>query len=240
MLHIYLSPHLDDAVLSCGGMIHRQTQAGEGVLVVTICAGDPPPGSLSPFAQSLHERWRTPLNATAIRRTEDLAALAVLGAEARHLSVPDSIYRTAPDGSYPYASEQAIFGEVHPAESNLLKTLAQQIRSLEPGRLYVPYGLGHHVDHQLTRQAAEQSGLELVYYEDYPYAEREAVTAGSLEPEVFILGEADLAAKARAIAAYTSQLSSFWPDEQRMDAALRAFARRVGKGVWAERLWRAA
>ena len=56
LTHVYLSPHLDDAVLSCGGMIHRQAQAGERVVVVTVCAGDPPPGPLSDFARSLHER----------------------------------------------------------------------------------------------------------------------------------------------------------------------------------------
>src|SRR5689334_12434287 len=78
--HVYLSPHLDDAALSCGGMIHQQTQAGERVVVVTLCAGGPPAGALSDFAQSLHTRWQTPVEAVAVRRAEDLAALKVLGA----------------------------------------------------------------------------------------------------------------------------------------------------------------
>ncbi|RMD73788.1 MAG: PIG-L family deacetylase, partial [Chloroflexi bacterium] len=34
--HIVLSPHLDDAALSCGGFIARATALGEPVLVVNI------------------------------------------------------------------------------------------------------------------------------------------------------------------------------------------------------------
>ncbi|WP_322493922.1 hypothetical protein [Chloroflexus sp.] len=35
--HIILSPHLDDAALSCGGSIAAAVAADEPVLVVTIC-----------------------------------------------------------------------------------------------------------------------------------------------------------------------------------------------------------
>ena len=52
--HVYLSPHLDDAVLSCGGLIHRQVVAGQRPLVVTIFAGTPPVDvELSDFARFL-------------------------------------------------------------------------------------------------------------------------------------------------------------------------------------------
>ncbi|MEZ4728018.1 MAG: PIG-L family deacetylase [Caldilineaceae bacterium] len=40
---IYLSPHLDDVALSCGGQIFGATRTGQRVLIVTITAGDPPP-----------------------------------------------------------------------------------------------------------------------------------------------------------------------------------------------------
>jgi LmbE family N-acetylglucosaminyl deacetylase len=56
---IYLSPHLDDVVLSCGGLVWEQARQGERVEIWTICAGDPPPIPLSSFAASLHERWQT-------------------------------------------------------------------------------------------------------------------------------------------------------------------------------------
>ena len=72
---LYLSPHLDDAVYSCGGLIYQQTQAGQRVLVMTTCAGLPPSGPLSPFAEALHTRWQvSATNAVTTRRTEDHAA----------------------------------------------------------------------------------------------------------------------------------------------------------------------
>ena len=80
MTWIYLSPHLDDAAFSCGGLIWEQVKAGETVEVWTICAGEPPEGELPPFARSLHDRWGTGGQTVARRRAEDQAACEVLGA----------------------------------------------------------------------------------------------------------------------------------------------------------------
>src|SRR6185295_15615325 len=56
--HIYLSPHLDDAALSCGGAIARHANAGARVLVVTICTAAPPSdGPFSDFANEVHQGW---------------------------------------------------------------------------------------------------------------------------------------------------------------------------------------
>ena len=262
LIHVYLSPHLDDAVLSCGGMIHRQTQAGERVVVVTVCAGDPPPGPLSALAQTLHERWQTPPGeAVAARRAEDLAALSVLGAQAVHLDVLDCIYRTDPEtGRHLYGAETSLFGNVHPSEPTLVRRIATQISALLSGfgrrHFHVPLGLAHHVDHQVTRQAAEMAQGVYAYFEDYPYAAREVVAPTPLlagtpatpgatpppgrvfSPELVLLSTTNLDAKVRAIAQYVSQISTFWADEAVMAADVRRFAERVGAGNPAERIWR--
>jgi LmbE family N-acetylglucosaminyl deacetylase len=116
-LHVYLSPHLDDAVLSCGGAIHRQVSAGEPVLVITFFAGEPPAEpSLSPFALVQHGYWGNPLRPMDLRRAEDKAALTLLGAEAKHLDFLDAVYRVGVEGEWLYAGEEAIFGEVQPAD----------------------------------------------------------------------------------------------------------------------------
>src|SRR5688500_5967071 len=85
---IYFSPHLDDVALSCGGQIYTATQAGERVLIVTVTAGDPV-APVSTYAASLHSRWKLVTDATQVRREEDLAACAILGADAIHWTVPD-------------------------------------------------------------------------------------------------------------------------------------------------------
>lgn len=248
LTHVYLSPHLDDAVLSCGGMIHRQVQTGERVVVVTVCAGDPPSGLLSEFAQGLHTRWKTPRDAVNARREEDLAALTLLSAEAIHLTVPDCIYRTDPTTGRPlYVSEEALFRQLLAADTALIRRTATKVSSLLQGfrrpRLYAPLAVGQHVDHQLTRQAAEAAGSVYAYFEDYPYAAREtdlshhSLTRG-FSPTVVPLTHANLQAKVRAIAAYSSQISSFWSDLAGMEAAVQHFAEQTGKGVLAETVWR--
>jgi hypothetical protein len=59
-----------------------------------------------------------------------------------------------------------------------------------------------------------------------------------LSAEIVRLAEADLQAKRRAVAAYTSQLSTFWESAAAMEASLAEYAARVGAGAWAERFWR--
>jgi len=253
--HVYLSPHLDDAALSCGGLVHRQAQAGEPVVVVSLCAGLPPPGRLTPFAESLHARWgTTAAEAVTARRAEDQAALQTLGAAPVHLDLPDCIYRLDPQtGQALYASEEALWGPLHAAEAGgvaeeIAAALADILRHLAAPRLYAPLALGHHVDHQLTRHAAERLGRVWAYYEDYPYADRKA----NLSPNSMVTGqetagliavlapisEADLAAQCRAVTAYTSQISTFWGDAAQIEPSLRSYAEHTGNRQLAERLWR--
>ena len=245
--HVYLSPHLDDAILSCGGTIWQQVRAGERVLVVTVFASAPGPGApLSPFAQALHERWGHPADAVATRQQEDLAAVAILGARANHWPYTDCIYRQTSTGRFPYASREALFGEVHPGERGLVAGLAARLAALLQGQdgtaLYVPLGIGHHVDHQIVRQAAEASGHAPIAYEDFPYAEDPQAVQAVLAQErararLVMLSAEAMEAKVAAIACYRSQISTFWADAGEMAASVRAFAGRTGGGVPAERYW---
>ena len=74
---IYLSPHLDDVVFSCGGAVARGVQAGQRVLVVTVCSKPPLSGTrLSAFAEALHRKWGLrPEECVSARLKEDAAAL---------------------------------------------------------------------------------------------------------------------------------------------------------------------
>lgn len=249
---IYLSPHLDDAALSCGGQIFLRTAAGQSVLVVTITAGDPPLASVSDYAQSLHERWALATGAVAARRAEDLAACRRLGADALHWDVPDCIYRLHPVTGQPfYRSDVDIFDCLHPEEIGLVDDLADRMRGLPPaGRIVAPLTADHrvnaehagrHVDHQLTRRAAERAfGDRLWYYEDYPYAQEPgaldgvlSARAGEWQAEVTPLTADALAAKIEAILAFRSQLSTFWRNRAELEQQVVGYSERVG----GERVW---
>ena len=130
---VYLSPHLDDAVLSCGGLLHQQRELQP--LVITLFAGVPDYRVLSPFAAGQHRRWGEPADPTGERRAEDAAALALLGAACEHWDYLDCIYRRDPaSGEFLYASEEALWGEVAGADSDLADELAARVSETLAGQ----------------------------------------------------------------------------------------------------------
>lgn len=243
---IYLAPHLDDAALSCGGQIAALTRAGRRVLVVTVMAGDPPTDIENDYIRSLHVRWELERDATVQRRGEDIAACAILGADYLHWPVADCIYRLHPATGAPiYLSDEDIFGDVHPAEQPLIAEIAQLLKELPPhGQCYAPLTVGHHVDHLLVAEAARLAfGDDLLFYEDYPYAQQPGKLAAvvgappvSWRPAVMPLTEAKIAAKIEAILAFRSQLSTFFTDRADLERQVKGYAASVG----GERVWREA
>ncbi len=249
---VYLSPHLDDAVLSCGGLIHQQAQRGLQPLVITCFAGVPDYRVLSPFATELHHLWSQPEEPVELRRHEDVNAMAYLGAAYEHWDDIDCIYRRHPDsGEFLYGSEATLFGEVHREDYHLVGALTRRLStSLPVDRTFVcaPLSVGHHVDHQIVSQAAYRlhgQGFQVRFYEDYPYAEdpqklQLALRHWALEPVpvVEILEGRDLRAKVAAIRLYHSQLRVLFGSESAVAERVESHASAVAGGSGCgERYW---
>jgi LmbE family N-acetylglucosaminyl deacetylase len=239
---IYLSPHFDDIALSCGGLVWEQVQAGNRVGIWTICAGKPPPGPLSPFAELLHARWETGPAATAQRQAEDSLSCQRLGADFRRFSVPDCIYRRSEEksGEHLYTSDQALNGPLHPGEVPLVERLQAELEKLIPPQATVvcPLTLGKHVDHQLTRAAAEKLNRPLLYYADFPYVLAHADELSLLlqqgwKATTYPISEPGLAAWQDSIQAHASQISTFWLDIAAMRTVIQAYCEQ-NNGI---RLW---
>ena len=237
---IFLSPHFDDAAYSCGGLIWELAQAGEPVEIWTVCAGEPG-ARLSPFAAQLHARWGGAPQAVAVRRQEDQEACQILNAAQRLFDIPDCIYRVLPDGSPLIVNNEDLFTAPLAAEAGLVDWLAVRLRETLPfaARVVAPLALGGHVDHRLVRAAAESSGAALRYYADFPYVAREKVDLTQwVQPGwqvcEYPVSERGLLAWQRAVAAYRSQVSSFWPDETALYADMEAYWKRNNRLA---RLW---
>lgn len=240
MSWIYLSPHLDDVVLSCGGLLWEQAQAGESVSIWTFFAGDAPPGSFSRFAKSLHKRWQTADQAPAIRRKEDLAACKILGAGCRHFSIPDCIYRRSENGELLYPLKGDILGPVHHEDGLLIDRLADEITQLLHigASLVSPLAIGNHLDHRLVRAAVEKASYKPLYYADYPYvAENPSVLEELIregwQPKVYPVSAAGLDAWIKAVGGYVTQISTFWPDREALAEAITVYSRECqGSRLW--------
>lgn len=236
-LHLYLAPHLDDAVLSCGGLIARQLRGGARALILTVFAGDPPEVPPSACAEALAAIREAELSYTSARRAEDQAAAASLGAAHVHWPYPDCIYRYDPQtGERFYRDTEGIFGEIAPYErlalsSELAVRLQAVCDALRPAAVYAPLTVGHHVDHHLAHWAARRltrRGWDLRFYEDYPYSAMPAAVEAMLEAggtwqaEIEPLSPADLQAKIKAIACYESQLQGLFGGAEAMPERVKA------------------
>jgi LmbE family N-acetylglucosaminyl deacetylase len=228
--HLYLSPHLDDAVFSCGGLMAMQDARGEPISVLTVFAGDPPDYRISPLAAELHARWGKAGPPIAMRRTEDRLACARLGASVVHLEYPEAIYRADEAGRSLYTTEQDLFGPPDTSEAQLIEKLEAGFREMgfRDATVYCPLGYGGHVDHRITRLAAEKLGEPLYYYADFPYAARGRTVPPELgEPagnwRMIPVGDEAIEAWVNAIVEYQTQLSTFWEDEDRLYQEVRDF-----------------
>lgn len=146
---VILSPHFDDAVLSCWRLL-----AGTGeVLVVNVFAAEPPAGTLGWWDEMTGSRDS---RATVRGRIEeDRRALALAGRTPVNLPFLDGQYRAGAEG--PGDIVRAL-GEIVP-----------------PGaRIYAPGGLGDpHPDHIAVRAAAlalRARGVGVTLYADVPHA----------------------------------------------------------------------
>ncbi len=267
MQHIILSPHYDDAALSCGGLIAQRTAAGDLVVVATVFGGRPDLATLSPFAQSIHARPGAAGDLIAQRVAEERQALAILGAQPRSGDYLDCIYRRdEPAGRWLYDSEESLFGAVDTADDELIDELAAVLAALAPPAgqcvIYAPLAVGNHVDHQVVQRAAlllHDAGYTLRFYEDYPYVVRDPAGLPAAldrvaprvgwQPQPVLLSCEDLERKIAAVTAYASQLPVLFGADGiatardvagKLDWFARDTAHRSGSGQLAERLWIAA
>lgn len=246
---LFVSPHLDDVALSCGGLVKRLVSAGQTVLIATVCTNDAPSDRpLSEAAQREHSQWQLGDQPYRRRREEDRNACASLGARFVHLGLLDAPYRRDEHGA-PLYTYNFIGGEVHPYDwkhqgPEIVAALSKLVS--EAAQVYSPLAIGDHVDHVIVRRAVEElmprsasDPVALNYYEDYPYAakrvdviETEQRAAG-LKPGLIELTQDESDARIRAIACYASQIPILFKSAEAMPEHVRSFIAQVG----GERYW---
>jgi LmbE family N-acetylglucosaminyl deacetylase len=241
MRWIYISPHFDDAVLSCGGLIRKQTRKGIPVEIWTLCAGDAPPGPLSLLAMACHFQWgiESAEDVVAARRLENQHASALVGAETVDFSIPDCIYRRSAEGELLYTED--VFVACHPSEKELHLEIAEALKTeLQAGDVIVsPFSIGGHIDHVMARAAAESLERPLRYYADIPYLlnqpEQLAPLANGLKGTPHRITEKDLGTWQDGIALYATQMVMLFETVEKMREAIRSYwAEQRGVRLWDE------
>jgi LmbE family N-acetylglucosaminyl deacetylase len=215
---LVISPHLDDAVLSCGSLL----LAHPGATVATLFAASP-----ETYTDPLNEHdtdcgFAPGEDTMAVRREEDARALAAVGATPRWLGWCQNSHVERVDPiAVPVGAPDA---------------LVEAIADLRPTCVVAPLGLLH-PDHQachasaLAARARVEDATPWLWYSDLPYAFVPRVLAArfrALHKLGFTASPAcppvshDFAAKWRVFAEYPTQLpvlEKLWRLRERLERA---------------------
>jgi LmbE family N-acetylglucosaminyl deacetylase len=253
---LVLSPHLDDGVLSIGGIIAKAASHGADVIVATPFSEGGIERDLSPFALDLQASWNLGAEPYERRRQEDLAAVHNLGARAVYGQLLDSPSRNDLRGASHYPDRHAIFSapaDRDEARQTLADLFRDWIDDFQPDLILCPLGVGRHVDHILVTQAfhdvATRGNLEVGLYEDMPYAtgiippaSPDSVAAALERTAWTVIGSefvaVDLEIKLQSIGQYVSQVSRIFPDGADIEAVLADYMSFESlDGRLCERIW---
>ncbi len=186
----------------------------------------------------------------ARRRIEDERYALFAEASIVFLDLPDAVFRG-------YEGDDQLLGRPRADDDAPYDILRREIVRLEPQKVYVPLGIGGHVDHQLTREAGlrllaeprswvmpgpDYAGI-VTFYEDFPYAWWDGFRrwedlpfdpASALPPDVGLAPEyADVGdqieRKITGINLYESQVGRLFRNGREMADAVRAFGRQVAE-----------
>ena len=185
----------------------------------------------------------------ARRRIEDERYAYFAEASIIFLDLPDAVFRG-------YEGDDQLLGEPRDGDIAVSDLLRREIDRLEPQQIYLPLGVGGHVDHQLCRKAGvdmlalgarwvmpgpEYAGT-VVFYEDFPYAfwndfrTLDQLGSGafdglpsnvSLFPTYADIGD-QIEKKITGINIYRSQIDRLFDGTREMANAVRAYGKTLG------------
>ncbi len=182
----------------------------------------------------------------ARRRLEDERFTYFAEASIVFLDLPDAVFRG-------YEGDEELLGMPRPDDDAPYELLRQEIDRLEPQKVYLPLGVGGHVDHQLCREVGirmlqeprrwvmpgpDYAGI-VTFYEDFPYAwwndfkrleDLGFDALAGLPGDISVIPEfADITdqieRKIMGISLYESQLERLFDGKIQMADAVRAYGR---------------
>jgi LmbE family N-acetylglucosaminyl deacetylase len=231
---LFLSAHLDDAVLSCGALIHALAKRCAVTVATVFTAAGPTPHTRA--GRSFLRQCASPDADTlfAQRRAEDREVLDRLGVDHVHLGMADALYRrrdswvpaTELVGSlvpelvhrYPTYRLDIAKGRVSRGDKGLRAHVSAQVGDLVTATgaqlLFGPIGVGRHVDHLIVRSVSEGFADRVVYYSDFPYDQSQRPDPGFIARHRLTRWswERGIAEKPDLIRGYRTQADALFPD----------------------------
>lgn len=171
--YVFISPHLDDAILSAGNLITKLRSSGNKVKVVTVFTkASEKPYSLNAQIHLKNSGYTNAIRLFKDRQKEDIKAIKAIGAKYEHLNFTDAAFRRDIDGNFIYDSEMQFSGNVSDKDRDLEKKIKSKLQTIIKSKNIVfmaPLGIGRHVDHCIIRRVVEAINVKSIFWQDYPY-----------------------------------------------------------------------
>jgi LmbE family N-acetylglucosaminyl deacetylase len=219
---IFLSPHLDDAVLSCGQLIIDLKKHKKDITVVTVFtkAGmkDISPQSKS-FIKSCGYQ-----NAEKLYKdfkSEDSKVLRSLNIKFTHLDFIDAAWRIDDEKKQIYKNSKSQFsGIISPKDNKLVESIKIKLEDLAirntRALILSPLGVGGHADHVIIRDVLKIIDYPKLFWEDFPYNTYHKVLKNFISKNLefkraFGISRLYFSEKEKLIKFYKSQTGSLFP-----------------------------
>jgi LmbE family N-acetylglucosaminyl deacetylase len=214
-----VSPHLDDAAFSVGGTLAALADAGHEVTVLTCFTASVPDPTGFALACQLDKGLPADADYMALRRAEDAAAMAVLGATPVHLDLPEAPHRG-------YGSAADLFAGVHEGDG-AWRWIAGELEARDADLWLAPQALGGHVDHVQVCRAVAGLDRPVLWWRDSPYVLRDPAAVPAPDLPGGLVGvrlPQRLDRRAEACACYATQLGFQFGGVEAMRSALAALS----------------
>ncbi len=203
---LIISPHYDDAVGSCAGMIIEDKNEVQ-YTIMTIFS-QILYNKCSDFAKYLHEDvWR--IKDKNVRKKENDEACLIIGAH--HIEAPffDAIYRKK-DDIWLYPCNGDIFKGINKKDDiDIIKNYIQTYIGMYD-EIYFPSGVGEHVDHMILASIGKdflKKHNNIYFYLDFSYEEKERCISDELKMKKYYISDYAQSIKEQAITKYQSQIN---------------------------------
>ncbi len=230
---VFVSPHLDDAILSAGGLIEYLSKRVE-LNIVSVFTSAPSKGYTLSARMFLKQcNYKNALDLFNTRKVEDLNVCEKLHVHYRHLDFVDALFRTKslskfnplywlskilPEFNHVYPTYRwnVIGSKISPHDDKLLADLRKAIKqevskSGENAIIFAPAGFGNHIDHIIIREICSQLSKDTIFWSDFPY-ELNVSTTYEVDGKTSLVWDYPHKTKIELINFYTTQVPAIFKD----------------------------
>lgn len=239
---LFISPHMDDIALSCGGTLISHINQLNDVRILSVFSEF---GSedKNDFVRSILSNMDYNKSAGdsfgTVRRREEMALSRLINTNIILGGFNDAAWRCCD-------SEEKLFNLA--PDENLISAISSKLisinREFSPDTIFVPKGLGSHIDHIAARDAALKvfEKKKILFYEDFPYCYNlpDIQVSKPIHDQKLSMVRTDITPfikwKIRLINCYKSQTRFLFKSEKNMISIVKSSS--LDNGRCYEKFWR--